>query len=148
MSRVHTAIHNVNHGPGKYITGLCDTLGCPIIDGTRVSKALEYMQMRNEKHISYKNLKSTKRQGEVKGMKCLNCTQYSKSSNKIMLKTNCYLYIKCHALAYRWITGATTENADTGINFAAESPLFPCKSLQIQIIMYSFKPTSFVSYSK
>ena len=62
-------------------------------------------------------------------------------------KTNCYLYIKCHALAYRWITGVTTENADNGINFAAESPLFPCKSLQIQIIMYSFKPTAFVSYS-
>ena len=42
-SRVHTAIHNVNQGPGKSITGLCDTLGCPIIGGTREAKALENM---------------------------------------------------------------------------------------------------------
>lgn len=53
-SRVHTAIHNVNHGPGESITRLCRALGCPVQPGTRAAKSLKKIQDCNERHKGYK----------------------------------------------------------------------------------------------
>lgn len=60
VSRIHTAIHNVNHGPGESITKFCKALGCPIIPGTRVARGLKNIQTRNEQHKSYKKCKQYK----------------------------------------------------------------------------------------
>lgn len=59
-SRVHTAVHNVNHGPGESINKFCKALGCPIIPGTQVEKGLKYIQHKNKMHKSYKKSKQYK----------------------------------------------------------------------------------------
>lgn len=56
-SRVHTAVHNVNHGPGESIGRFCNALGCPIIPGTNVAKGLKYIQHKNQMHKNYKKSK-------------------------------------------------------------------------------------------
>ena len=72
-SRVHTAIHNVNYGPGKSITGL-RYLG--LSNHWRYTGSEGPGNYANEqcKQKTYKNLNSTKRQDAIKGMKCFNCT--------------------------------------------------------------------------
>ena len=55
--RVHTAIHNVNNGPGESIVKLCKAAGVPIEPGSRAARGLKNIQQHNEKHKLYKQSK-------------------------------------------------------------------------------------------
>ncbi|CAG2191403.1 unnamed protein product [Mytilus edulis] len=55
--RVHTAIHNVNNGPGESIVKLCQAAGVPIEPGSRAAHGLKNIQQHNEKHKLYKQSK-------------------------------------------------------------------------------------------
>ncbi|CAG2251503.1 CTRB [Mytilus edulis] len=55
--RVHTAIHNVNNGPGESIVKLCKAAWVPIEPGSRAARGLKNIQQHNEKHKLYKQSK-------------------------------------------------------------------------------------------
>ena len=107
-SRVITALHNVNHGPGKSITGLCKALGCPIISSSQVSRSLGNNQLKNEKQKSYKNLENTKKPGVKRGMKCLICMQDNKSIESVK---------KFYFIVWRGVTRRETEGSKRTIQF-------------------------------
>ncbi|CAC5417794.1 unnamed protein product [Mytilus coruscus] len=55
--RVHTAIHNVNNGPGESIVKLCKAAWVPIEPRSRAARSLKNIQRHNEKHKLYKQSK-------------------------------------------------------------------------------------------
>ncbi|CAG2251507.1 unnamed protein product [Mytilus edulis] len=55
--RVHTAIHNVNNGPGESIVKLCKAAGVPINQEVVLPTGLKNIQQHNEKHKLYKQSK-------------------------------------------------------------------------------------------
>lgn len=51
--RVHTAQHNVNHGPGNSIVIMCEAVGSPVEPGTSVARGLQQMEVHNEQMREY-----------------------------------------------------------------------------------------------
>ena len=66
--QIFSAIHRINHGPGKSAAMKCAALGAPITEGTRVCRQLQRKQKKHEQDQTRKRLSKyrAKRQTLVK----------------------------------------------------------------------------------
>ena len=58
--RSHSAVHNLNFGPGESLTQLLSAEGCPVPSGSKVAKSLKREQEINDYHKKYNKMPASK----------------------------------------------------------------------------------------